>query len=244
MRKTTILLTAVLLILGSRALRADDFAETALGQEIVNLGLKFLDNPGDFFFNLHTDNEDYSPLPQGRRVGLRFNFFPTFMPLTWANLNVKVKALSENGPYPQIDGVVSYGDMLALRAIEGDVEPKFTDYSMGFVASKSINDKTKIFGGAKYSTMNMDVTFSTPVVFGAFEMNSLNFKMSETFFFTGLHHRSQEDRYMVAQIGYGFKYKKIISRIMVQKKHFEYGMDIFPEGLFVIHPFMAWHWYF
>lgn len=223
----------------------NDFADTAVGKELINLGVKFLQNPGDFFFNLHSDNEDYTPLPGDRRVGARFNFFPTVFPLTWANLNMKVRVLDDTAGYqPQLDIVGMYGDMLALRAISGDVKPTFTDYSVGIVASKHTDDNTRIFGGVRYAAIDMNVTFSTPIVAGAFEMSSLNFQVADTVVFSGISHRTAPERYVIAQIGYGLKYRKIISRIMVSRKHYEYGLNIYPEGLFVVHPFIAWHWYF
>lgn len=241
-----ILVLSVFLAVPSYA-KSDDFANSALGKEIINLGLKFLDNPGDFFFNLHSDNEDFSPVIKGRSGALRLNFFPTVFPATWFNLSAKVKVLNEKGYYPQIDLAGMYGDLLALRiagSSSGDVSPTFNDYSLGAVLSKSVNDKDRIFGGIKYSSVNMDIAFSSPVVLGAFEMSNINFKVSDTFFFTGIMHQSTPQNYFVAQIGYGFSYKKIISRIMLCYRHLELGMDIYPEGLFVIHPFMAWHWLF
>jgi hypothetical protein len=223
----------------------EDFTSSPIGKELINLGLKFLDNPGDFFYNLHSDNEDYSPVPSNRRGAVRFNFFPTFLPVTWGNLNMKVKVLDDRGCIPQVDLVGMYGDLLALRALDsGDVKPTFNDYSVGMVVSKGANPKTRIFGGLKYTVLNMDVQFSSPVVSGSFEMTGLNFKIADTFIFSGLSHNTGPEQYVVAQVGYGFAYKKIVSRIMVSHRHLELGMDIYPEGLFVFHPFLAWHWYF
>jgi len=45
-------------------------------------------------------------------------------------------------------------------------------------------------------------------------------------------------------MGYGFNNKKIAARIMLSKKRLDLGTDIYPEGLFVIHPFIAYHWNF
>lgn len=225
----------------------DDFANSALGKELVNLGLKFLDNPGDLFFNLHTDNEDFSPVPSDRRGAVRFNFFPTFLPVTWGNLNCKVKILNERGFQPQVDLAGMYGDLLGLRLVPSsgqDVRPVFNDYAFGVVVSKGMDAKTRLFGGVKFSSVNMDISFSTPIASGDFQMSSLNFKISDTFFMTGIMHQSSPGTLIVAQVGYGFSYKKFFSRIMSSHRHMEIGMDIYPEGLFVIHPFIAWHWYF
>lgn len=248
MKRTFCTLAAAVLLIGAIICPAfakdDDFAKTAMGKELINLGLKFLKDPGDFFFNLHTDNTDYTPMPGDRRVGARFNFFPTVFPLTWANLNMKVRVLDDTGYQPQVDIVGMYGDMLALRAIEGDVKPTFSDYSAGIVLSKHADEDTRVFGGVRYDSVNMDVTFSTPVVVGAFEMSKLNFQVADTVIFSGISHRTAPERYVIAQIGYALTHRKIVSRIMVSRKHYEYGLNIYPEGLFVVHPFIAWHWYF
>jgi hypothetical protein len=217
--------------------------------ELIALGLKFLDDPGDFFFNLHTANEDYSPLPGDKRGSLRFNFFPTFIPTTWANLSAKAKITNEDGSWPQIDIAGSYGDLLALHALsagdEGNsVKPTFSDYSFGVIVSKQMEENTKLFGGIKYSSIQMDVAFSSPIASGDFIVSEIKFDMADTFYYTGIAQHTGKDRYIVGQLAYGPKYKKITSRLMVSNKHFEYGMDIFPEGVFVIQPFCGWHWNF
>lgn len=229
----------------------DDFANSSLGQQLIDFGLKFLDDPGDFFFNLHVDNTDYSPLPQRRNAAVRFNFFPTFLPFTWANLNTKVKVKNDSGYWPQIDLVGEYGNILAMQAVQSSddssgqqIKPMFYDYSAGVTASKAMDDQTRLFGGVRYDSVNMDVTFSTPVVMGAFHMSSLNFKVADTSIFMGISHQTGNESFLVAQAGYGFQYKKITSRIMLCHPHYELGMDIYPEGLLVIQPFLAWHWYF
>ncbi len=247
MRSRACILTAFLALFmtAAPALAGDDLSSSPLGKELVNLGMKFLDNPGDFFFNLHSNNEDYSPLPGDRRGSVRFNFFPTFLPVTWGNLAMKYNVKRESARMPQIDLAGSYGDLLALRAVSaGDVKPSFIDYSAGIVASKAVDSRVRLFGGAKYSVVNMDVEFSTPVVSGEFRMDELKFQVADTFIFTGIAHQPTPTKTIVAQVGYGFRYRKIISRVAVSHKHLELGMDIFPEGLFVVHPFLAWHWYF
>jgi len=248
MKKTALLLSILISASFLSPARAAD-SGAGVPQEVIDLGLKFLDDPGDFFFNLHSDNEDFSPVPTKRRGAIRFNFFPTFFPLTWGSLNLKVKLLNADGNIPQVDISGMYGDMLALRAIPSSddgnsVKPVFNDYSVGLIISRAATEKTKIFGGGKYSAISMNVQLSTPVVMGAFQMSSLGFQVADTFFFTGISHEVGKDSFVVAQAAYGFKYKKIVSRIMMSHKHLELGMDIFPEGLFVFHPFLAWHWYF
>lgn len=229
---------------------AESFENTALGKEVIKLGLKFLDNPGDFFFNIHNNSEDFSPVLTDRHGSIRFNLFPALLPLSWSNINIKAKIFNEQRDnfMPQIDLIGQYGNILALNFISGDVEPSFTDYSIGTVISRSVTDETRLFGGVKYSNVSMNVVLSSSSIIelGEFRVSELNFKVADTFLFMGIAHQKDlnNPKRLVSQLGYGFKYKKIVSRIMIQRRHLDYGMDIYPEGLFVIHPFVAYHWNF
>ncbi|MFH0947711.1 MAG: hypothetical protein V1833_01755 [Elusimicrobiota bacterium] len=247
MKKSFLTLLLFLLINQSNSLNSQDFQDSAIGKELINLGLKFLDNPGDFFFNLHVNNEDFSPVPADRSGTIRFNLFPAFFPFTWVNLTGKAKLFNEQRVLPQIDLVGQYGDILALRFVSGDVKPSFNDYSIGTVFTKSATDETKLYGGVKYSNVGMNVQFSSAsaIEFGEFRVDELNFKVADVFIFMGLVHQKDVNKpsRLVVQMGYGFKYKKITSRIMLSKKHLDIGLDIYPEGLFVIHPFIAYHWH-
>jgi hypothetical protein len=110
--KTLKLITGVLLLcvlLGRPCAADDNISSTPFGRELISLGLKFLDDPGDFFFNLHSDNEDFSPVTPGRHGSVRFNFFPTFIPATWGNLSGKVKLIGEGPNSPEIDFAGMYG---------------------------------------------------------------------------------------------------------------------------------------
>ena len=232
------LLLALLLFVGS--LNSQDFQDTAIGKELINLGMKFLENPGDFFFNLHTDSEDFSPVLANKNGAVRFNLFPAFFPFTWANLNLKAKLFNEQKILPQIDLVGQYGDMLALHLVSSDANPKFSDYAVGVVCKKSATDETRIFCGVKYSNVGVNVKLSSGslIEYGGFMVDKLDFHVSDVFIFTGLTHQKNINKpsILVVQMGYGFKYRKITSRIMLSKKHLDFGLDVFPEGLFVIHP--------
>ena len=247
--KVPALLLLALLSASPAMLAASGFQDTAAGKELVNLGLKFLDDPGDFFFNLHADNEDFSPVPTNKHGDIRWNFFPTTFPLSWVNGNLKVKLLNEKSFVPQIDAVGEYGDMLALHYLpSSDVKPTFKDYSGGLVFSKTVAEGTQFFWGGKLSDITMDVKLSSSsqVKLGEFDLSQVKFDVRDTFAFAGLAHQKNPNNptRLAAQMGYGFKYKKIVARVMISHAHYQWGIDIFPEGLFVLHPFMAWHWNF
>ncbi|MBU2615300.1 MAG: hypothetical protein KKG87_07075, partial [Elusimicrobia bacterium] len=116
------LIVAFLVILSAQTCLycGDDFASSDIGKEAINLGLKFLDNPGDFLFNLHSDNVDFTPVIKDKNVTLRTNFYPTTFPTTWLNMNLKVKILSDGGfsPWvPQVDLLGEYGKMAVLDMV-------------------------------------------------------------------------------------------------------------------------------
>lgn len=249
---TTYLLIAFLCI---SPVQAEDFWTSDIGKGIVNLGLRFLDNPGDFIFNLHSDNLDCTPVLKNRGGTIRTNFFPTFLPTTWLNLNLKAKVLPE-GKYkrwvPQVDLLGQYGRMVAIDVLSQSltqnstetVKPALVDYAIGLIFTKSIEENTRLYAGVKYSNAGVNIKLSSPIEFGAFSMSELNVAVVDYFVITGIENKIKENKYVIAHLGYGLESRKIIARIGWYSKHLELGFNIYPEGLFVIHPFWAYHWYF
>ena len=253
MKKIFLVIASTILLTG--LLYSDEFYNTPIGKEIVNLGLRFLDNPGDFLFNLHTDNVDFTPVIKERHGTIRTNFYPTIFPATWANINVKVKTISD-GTFakwvPQVDISAQYGRMLAVdvasemmsKESTETVKPSFQDYCIGIIFTKSVEENTRLYAGFNYSNAFINVKFEKAIEFGAFKMSELDIAVADYFIVTGIENQLRKDKYVVAHLGYGIKQGKIVSRIAWYHKHLELGFNIYPEGLFVVHPFMAWHWYF
>lgn len=253
MKKTIIFF--VILVISAGLLYSDEFYNTPIGKEIVNLGLRFLDNPGDFLFNLHTDNVDFTPVIKEKKGTIRTNFYPTIFPATWANLNVKVKIISDGGikPWiPQIDISAQYGRMIAVDVVSNmmtkdsteTVKSSFQDYCVGIIFTKSVEENTRLYAGFNYSNAFINVKLGEPIEFGAFKMSELDVGVADYFIVTGIENQLRKDKYVVAHLGYGINQGKIVSRVAWYHKHLELGFNIYPEGLFVVHPFMAWHWYF
>ncbi|MFH2070415.1 MAG: hypothetical protein ABIJ11_04305 [Elusimicrobiota bacterium] len=258
MRKTAICGIFLCIFLITPAICQDDFLSTPIGKEVLNLGLRFLDNPGDFLFNLHSDNLDFTPVLSKRHGTIRTNFYPTTFPLTWFNLNLKVKTISENsytGWFPQVDIVGQYGRMAAIdmassmsssdsSSSSGTVKPQMSDYTAGLLFTKSVDENTRLYAGVNYSNVILSIKMAQPIDFGTGTMSEMNVAVADYFLFTGIENKLGENKYVVAHVGYGFRYQKIVSRVAWYHKHLELGFNIYPEGLFVLHPFMAWHWYF
>lgn len=234
---------------------AQDFLTTPLGKEVVNLGLRFLDNPGDFVFNLHSDNIDFTPVVENRRGTIRTNFYPTVLPTTWVNLNLKLKVLSDGGysPWiPQVDILGQYGRMLAIdiasnmiaQSSTESVKPASFDYTIGLIFTKAVQQNTRLYLGVNYSNATLNIKLDKPIEFSEFRLSELNVAIADYFIFTGIENKLKENKYVVAHLGYGLKSQKIVSRVAWYHKHLELGFNIYPEGLFAVHPFLAWHWYF
>ncbi|PKN00863.1 MAG: hypothetical protein CVU77_08195 [Elusimicrobia bacterium HGW-Elusimicrobia-1] len=214
------------------------------------MATKFLDNPADLLFNLHSDMDDSVPVPSYRRAQVRFNLFPSFLPFAWPGLNLKVKALDETGYWPQIDVQGQYGQNAAVTVLAAamtstdSAKPSLYDYSVALILTKRLSDKTRIFFGPKYSYVNLQLKFDESPIDNLPGFKEFNVAQSETFLFWGLEHQTGKDRFVTSHIAYGLQYRKLMARVATSSPHFEAGMNIYPEGMFVIHPFMAWHWYF
>ncbi|MCX7716690.1 MAG: hypothetical protein N2Z73_04665, partial [Endomicrobia bacterium] len=101
--------------------------------ELIDLGLNFIENPGDLFFNLQQDIEDCAPLPAGQIEGLkkkyfgfRVNLLPTFLPFTLGNIALKGRFNTETKYFPQIGVICGFGKILALNFIP-NLSPKPQD---------------------------------------------------------------------------------------------------------------------
>lgn len=229
----------------------NSFLNSPIGQVLLDAGLKFLENPVDLFTDMKAINEDLSPVIPGRRITFRLNttFLPFLFPFSWPGISLKGKLVSETPGVPQIDLLGEYGEIAAMRAVSAkDLSrpPSFSDYMLGLNVIKSVTKQTRLFIGGKYSVIAISYAPKDPITFGSFSMSSLDINVNDTYFFTGIEHHSESnpDKYIVAYVGYGFKFNKIISRISMNYRHLELGFTVFPEGMLVIQPTLAYHWYF
>lgn len=224
---------------------------------IVEPALKFISNPDDVFYNFHLDNVDYTPVLESKRATLRTNFLTSFLPLTWGNLNLKIKILSDRSYYdwmPQIDITSNYGRIIALDIISAVMAdsstdtfkpPTMKDYNIGLLFTKPVSEETRLYAGFNYSVVEMNFEFPEPFeITSETTLSELNIMRRDYILVTGITNILADDKRIVAYVGYGFKYKKIFSRFSWHYNHLEIGFNIYPEGLLVIHPFLGWHWNF
>lgn len=211
--------------------------------EIVDLAVSFLENPSDLFFNLQQNIEDNSPL-KNKYFGIRTNLFPTLLPTTLGNLSIKVRFNNETDYIPQIGLAGGYGKMFVLDLIPSDTKPENRNIFASIILSKTFNDHI-IFGGLKYSESLLKINFPEPIEFiPGSTMSEINFKMNDIFWYTGILANVSKKKSIVAQMAYSPKYKKIVARLGADYNNLELGFDFFPEGMFVFHPYWAYHWRF
>ncbi|MFN3550345.1 MAG: hypothetical protein ACK4WJ_00825 [Endomicrobiia bacterium] len=228
-----------------------------LQQEIIDFGLSFIENPGDLFFNLQQNIEDCTPLPAGqieglkkKYFGIRTNVFPTLFPTTLGNISFKTRFNTETKYVPQIGLIGGVGKILALNLIpsknsdgEEISKPENNVYYYGIVFSKTF-ENTILYFGTKYSEFFLKVKLPEEIDFYGSTLSEINFNVNDTFLFTGIMLPVDTKKTIIAQMAYGIKYKKVVARLGAEYNHLQIGLDIFPEGLLVLHPYIAYKWQF
>ncbi|MFC2091639.1 hypothetical protein ACFLTD_02570 [Elusimicrobiota bacterium] len=237
----------------------DDFGfdMSSLPSWVIDAALKFVNNPDDVFDNFHLDNVDYTPVLEGARGSIRTNFLMSVFPFSWANVNVKINAVSDEKYYywmPQIDIVGNYGRIVALDMADAYMTddstdsfkaPTMSDYSVGLLLTKAVSRETRMYMGLQYSVVAINFEFPEPVeITDDTSLSEINVSRKDYILVTGICNVLSDEKRVVAYMGYGFKYKKLFSRFAWHYDHLELGFNIYPEGLLVIHPFMGWHWNF
>ncbi len=225
---------------------------------LVPAALRFASNPDDFFYNLHLDNVDYTPSRMDDTVSVRTNFLGTTVPLTWMNLNAKVKVLNDRSLTdwsPQVDISAAYGRIIMLDIMpalmddddDDAPEPSMNNYSIGLTLKKPVSPETSLFAGFHHSvvTLNVQLPGDDEVdISDDVSLDEIVVSRRDNVLVTGISNKTGEDRRISAYMGYGFNYNKVFSRIVWQRRRLEMGFNIYPEGLLVVHPFLGWQWRF
>ncbi|MGM0568863.1 MAG: hypothetical protein ACQESB_06585 [Elusimicrobiota bacterium] len=224
---------------------------------LMPTALRFASSPDDFFYNLHLDNVDYTPSRPEDSASLRTNFLATTLPLTWLNLNAKVKVLNDRSLTdwsPQVDLTGAYGRIIMLDIMrstideEDDVpEPSMNNYSIGLTLSKAVSPETSLFAGFHRSVVDLNVILPDEnhiEISNEETIDEIVVSPRDNILITGISNKLGEDKRISAYVGYGFNYDKVFSRLVWQHRLLEMGFNIYPEGLLVVHPFLGWQWRF
>lgn len=250
-------LLPVLSVICSAPVHAE-FTDTPLGRYVIRLGMDFIRDPGDFLLTVHHNTVDFTPVTEGSRWAIQTGIFPAFLPFTAADMSVKVKLFSESDLRPQIDVAGTYWNMLAVelasRATE-DVSGHIFGYAAGAVFTKKVNERNRFFLAANWREVRCRFLISDPITMFekgdeddedrlGFEIGEIILKEPDFHALAGLEYRTRNNNHIVVSSGYDFDRKKIAAKVVYSLRHWEYGIAVYPESIWVIQPTINLHFRF
>ncbi len=219
----------------------------SLTDRMIGIATDIAADPASFLYDLHQNNEDFTPVTPGRFVEGGMNLFPTFLPLAMLNGNLKVRLLKEHGGLPQIDLLGGGWSDMAAWFIPG-TKVGWWGWNLGAIVSGSIDPRMRVFGGYEYSQMRADLELGDKIdagsMFGSLEglpdlstLNSIHVGKREHYLVLGAELLRSSDKYLVAQMSYGLAGQRLAARLTWKGKGFNTGIAFYPEGSWVIWPF-------
>jgi len=205
-------------------------------------------DPADFFFDLHLNTEDRTPLPIDKDWQVGTNILPGTLPFAELNLSGKGKLHREHGGWPQIEvgagGWYSVAGGIVSSQVD-DFSGNLFGYHGGISFSLSADPRLRIFGGYEFSQMrvNVSVDFEDEVTNSGtgFDIQNsfshLNTGKTEHFLFAGAEVLRSARKRLVTEIGYGVVGNKLVARLTWSSKNFDSGFAFYPEGAWVVWPF-------
>lgn len=217
------------------------------GMELIG---EIVANPAAFFYDFQQDLEGTTPLPPGKSFGIQTGLFPTLIPLGYANGSAKLRLHAEGriAPgLPQLDLIGGYQDMIfaKIAANQSDdiTDATFNGNYLGLILTTSVTPKIRTFYGYKYSQLKAKLTFaagSEPELLGT-KINSFDTGFKDSFLIFGIETLKTTNKFWSMQLNYGLKEKNITTKVSWYGKWFELGLNIYPEGVLVIHPIWNFH---
>lgn len=216
----------------------------------MNMVGEIVANPAAFFYDFQQDLEGTTPLPPGKSFGIQTNLFPALIPMTYVNGSAKVRLHAEGriAPgVPQLDLIGGYWDMMAAKMATKDSETvdsaKFNGYYVGAIMTSSVSPRVRTFWGYKHSQLKAKLDFTAgnePELFGT-TINSFDTGFKDDFFIAGIETPKGVGKLWSIQLNYGLKTQTVSSKISWYGKYFELGLNIYPEGVLVVHPVWNFH---
>ena len=243
--KRLILTFLELFMIKSPAFAGVDWSST--GMQMVG---QIVANPAAFFYDFQQDLEGTTPLPPGKSFGIQTGLFPTLIPLTYTNASAKLRLHAEGriAPgVPQVDLIGGYWDMMAAKMATKNSQTidsaKFGGYYVGAIVTSSVSPRVRTFWGYKHSQLNAKLDFKAgqePEFLGT-KINSFDTGFKDDFFIAGIETPKGVGKLWSIQLNYGLKTQTISSKVSWYGKFFELGLNIYPEGVLVVHPVWNFH---
>lgn len=212
----------------------------------LEIGTEIALDPADFLFDLHLNTQDRTPLPMGNTFQVSMPLLPSLLPLGQLGLSGKARLHREHGSWPQIDLLLGGWDHLASLFVP---EVAIYGYHVGLNVAHSVDPRLRLFAGYEFTQLrvNVDLDFddqqqvSGPVTsIGDFQdsFSTLNVGKVEHFLFAGSELLRTPVKRLVAEVGYGVVNQKLVMRLTWVSKRFDTGLSLYPEGAWVLWPFM------
>ncbi len=242
--KRTIIFTVLLLLIPCISYaNSIDF-----GTKATQLAGEIIANPAGFFYEFQQDLETTTPLPPGKTYGFQTGIFPTLLPATYANLSGKYRLHGEgkiSPGLPQLDIAGGYWNMIATKiATEQSKDISnldFNGYYLDLIMSSSVSPKIRTFYGYKYSQLKASLKLNKAVDIAGAQVTTFDSGFKDDFLIAGIEHITGINKFWSIQVNYGIKEQVLASKISWYGKYFEFGLNIYPEGILVIHPVLNFH---
>ena len=230
-----------LFLVKSQAFATVDWESAQIAGEIIA-------NPAGFS-RLPAGPEATTPLLPGSAF-FQMGLFPTLIPVTYTKISGKYRLNGEGriAPgVPQLDLIGGYWDMLAAKMATKDSQSidsaKFGGYYVGAIMSTSVSPRVRTFWGYKRSQLDASLKFKPgeePTLLGA-TVNSFDTGFKDDFFIAGIETPRSVGKLWSIQLNYGLKTQTFSSKVSWYGKYFELGLNIYPEGVLVVHPVWNFH---
>jgi len=178
--------------------------------------------------------------------------FPSLLPTGCVNLSGQLRIHPEgrwSPSVPQLDVFGGYWDMawaeiVANQAKDDVSDAAFNGYYFGAMATASLSPRARVFAGYKHSALTAKLTLKkTQKILGT-DVNSFKSGLRDDFLITGIEIPTGVSKWWSLQLNYGFATKTVASKVTWCGKNFELGLNIYPEGVIVVHPVWNFHVYF
>lgn len=246
MRKI-ILMTLCLGLLAGQARATVDWESKGL-----QIAGEILANPAAFLYEFQQDLESTTPLPPGKRYGFQTGLWGGVLPTigVMPSLSGKFRLHGEGriAPgLPQLDVIGGYwnsplADMASDQSDDIN-DTKFKGHYYGFLLSSSVSPRVRTFWGFKKSQLKAKISFAptADIKLLGTPVNDIDTGFEDSFFVVGLESPKGLNKLWSIQLNYGMDTQTIASKVSWYGKYFELGLNIYPEGVFVVHPVWNFH---
>jgi len=221
------------------------------GVDFTSVGMKMageiVSNPAGFLYDFQQDMESTTPLPPGKSFGVQTGLWggilPTIVAMPSISAKYRLHAEGRLAPgVPQVDLIGGYWNSPIAKAAASNSDTvdamKFNGYYMGALLTSSVSPRVRTFWGYKHSQLDAQLDFKAghePELLGT-KVNSFKTGFKDDFIIAGIETPKGVGKLWSIQLNYGLNTQTFSSKVSWYGKIFELGLNIYPEGVLVIHP--------